>query len=26
MDIVVIGLEILFFTLSIAYIKVCDIL
>jgi len=26
MDIVVIGLEILFFALSIAYIKVCDIL
>jgi len=26
MDIVVIGLEILFFALSIAYVKVCDIL
>lgn len=26
MDIVVIGLEILFFALSVAYIKVCDIL
>jgi len=26
MDIVVIGLEILFFALSIAYIKVCNIL
>jgi len=26
MDIVVLGIEILFFALSIAYIKVCDIL
>jgi len=26
MDIVVLGLEVLFFALSIAYIKICDIL